>query len=157
MNNEPKLIICSLDGQHYGLPLQAIQEIFLAAAITLIPNSPLELLGVINVHGDILPVVNIRQLLALKQKTPSSSDHFVLIQYSMKKLIFVFDSVLNSITSQDSTSSSLQPLPANNTHYLKGIIKKNHHLVFILDMEKLFSHTDSQIFETLSLQTGEKI
>ena len=55
------ILTFGLDGQMYGLPITAVNQIIELVAITRIPQVPSGVQGVINVHGNIVPVIDLRQ------------------------------------------------------------------------------------------------
>ena len=59
MNTSIQLVAFTLDEQRYALPLYDVERVVHAAGVTLFPKAPEIVLGVVNVQGRIIPVVNI--------------------------------------------------------------------------------------------------
>lgn len=59
------LVLFSLDGQRYGLPLAAIERVLPMVSVSPLPGCPNAVLGAVNVHGDVIPVLDIRRRLGL--------------------------------------------------------------------------------------------
>jgi purine-binding chemotaxis protein CheW len=59
------LVVFSLDGQRYGLPLPAADRVLPMVAVSRLPGCPDVVLGAINLHGEVIPVLDIRRRLGL--------------------------------------------------------------------------------------------
>ena len=61
MNQAPCFVVFRLDEQHYAVPLSVVERIVRMVDITPVPKTPEIVLGVINVQGSVIPVVDIRR------------------------------------------------------------------------------------------------
>lgn len=151
MNDALKLIVFSLNEQCYGLPLHLVTKVLRAVEVTPVPKATNLILGVVNVHGEVMPVMDIRQLLGLNKKAIGLFDRFVVTKIFSQTLIFVVDSVLNMT---DYFANEIAPVDCffpKNSEHVQGILKKDSNLIFILDMEKLLSQGDFQEIEKLTV------
>ena len=78
------LIIFTLDDQRYALPLHAAQRVVHMVAITPLPDAPDVILGVVNFHGQIIPVFNVRCRFRLPERTIALTDQLVFAQCAAK-------------------------------------------------------------------------
>jgi chemotaxis signal transduction protein len=79
---EGQLLVCRTAETYIGFPLQFVQEVQLAAALEPVPDAPKELLGLLNYHGDLVPVVKLDSLLHDETQNEAQivpTDHFVLV------------------------------------------------------------------------------
>ena len=60
MNESGEVVVFTLDGQRFGLHLSAVERVAHAARVTSLPKAPEIVAGVINIHGDVLPIVDVR-------------------------------------------------------------------------------------------------
>ena len=60
MNARRTIVVFLVDGQRYALPLSAVDRAVRAVAVTPLPEMPPQVLGAINVHGRVLPVLSLR-------------------------------------------------------------------------------------------------
>ncbi len=56
------VLVVSVHTQHYALPLEVVDRVTWAVAITAVPDYPDEVLGVVNVQGNVLPVISLRRV-----------------------------------------------------------------------------------------------
>jgi len=150
MDNALKLLVFILDEHYYGIPLPSIIKILPSVEITPIPLSSDYILGVVNVHGDVIPALNIRKLLGLNQKAVSLFDYFVITEIYSKKIIFIVDSVQTITEYFTKELTSVDKFFSIKMDHVEGILKKNENLIFLLNIEKIISENDIQSLEKIS-------
>jgi purine-binding chemotaxis protein CheW len=62
------LIVLELDGRRFALPIHVVNEVLRMVAITPLPESPPWVAGVVNVRGDVIPVIDLRSRLGLQRR-----------------------------------------------------------------------------------------
>ncbi len=72
-----QLVTFTLDGQPYALPLASVQQVVRMVEVVPLPKAPEIVLGVINLHGKIVPVLNLRKRFGLQDGEASLSDHLL--------------------------------------------------------------------------------
>lgn len=87
-----ELFVFYLGEHRVGLPLDRVSRVFQAVEILDLPNAPEVVLGIVNVRGDLVPVVDIRARFGLPRKELDAQDHMVLVQGKTRPLIFLVDS-----------------------------------------------------------------
>ncbi|MEE4639270.1 MAG: chemotaxis protein CheW [Wenzhouxiangella sp.] len=83
-----------LDDQSYGLNVLQIQEILYGGLIEPVPGSPPHVLGVINLRGSIVTVVDTRMRLGLESREPGASEWIVVLDVLGETLGLMVDEVL---------------------------------------------------------------
>jgi purine-binding chemotaxis protein CheW len=149
MDNFFKFISFTLDKQHYGLPISIVNKVLPIAEITSLPKYPPFILGVINIHGNILPVIDIRYLLGLPQKEVNLLDRLIIINMASQNFMLIIDSVTAISKCLRSDIIPADQAAGHQKEPISGILKQNKNLIFILDIEKLLSQNDLQIIEGL--------
>jgi purine-binding chemotaxis protein CheW len=156
MNNIPKLLVYSLDDQQYGIFLDSITQVIHAVEVTIIPKASQLIEGIVNVHGDLLPVINLRQYLGLANKPLALSDRFLVINISSVHLIVVVDAVIDIIDYVAGEEVSTDTMGIENPGYLQGVLKKENNLIFIIDVLKIFSKSDFQTIEEMMKKRSQQ-
>ncbi|MBI4530070.1 MAG: chemotaxis protein CheW, partial [Candidatus Latescibacteria bacterium] len=80
MKESHQLVVFTLDEQRYALHLSAVERVVCSVEVTPLPKAPEVVLGVINVQGQVLPVVNIRKRFQLPERGITLTDHFIVAQ-----------------------------------------------------------------------------
>jgi purine-binding chemotaxis protein CheW len=149
MDGQLKLVVFNLEEQRYGFPLQLVTTVEQAVEITVVPDSPYACLGVVNVRGTILTVVDTRLLLGLPTKTLELSDCFIVANNHSASCIFLVDSVLNITETSAHEILPINYLSDEKTDYLAGYLKKDSSSVFVLNVD--------EIMNRLSLSAGASL
>lgn len=140
--NKKKLFVFNLDNQLFAIDMHRIERIIRAVEIKQV-TADLDLItGVINVHGKIVPVINIRKKFNLQNKEISIEDTIVILKVLNWTLALVIDSVYQTMEMNDNEiiySKDISP----HLQKVEGIIKIKGDIVVLHDLEKLFSLEES--------------
>jgi purine-binding chemotaxis protein CheW len=93
MNGTGAILVFRLDGNRYGLSIGHVERIVHAVAVTPVPESPQSWLGIINVQGRVVPVVNLRQMLGLPEKEIDPGDNIIIAGSENRSAAIVVDGV----------------------------------------------------------------
>ena len=77
---EKKYVIFKLEEEFYGLPISNVLSIERVSKITRIPNSPKYVLGLINLRGDVIPVIDLNIKLGFKSTKVNNSSRIIVIK-----------------------------------------------------------------------------
>ena len=133
-----RLVVFTLDEKRYALRLEAVERIVHIAEITPLPKAPEIVLGVVNVRGRVLPVVNIRRRFRLPEREDDPRDQFILALTSRRSLAVVVDAVVGVVERAEKEIIPAESI-VSNTEYVDGIVILADGLVLIHDLEKFLS------------------
>lgn len=88
-------LLFTLDGAHYGLAAEVVQEMFLLPALISVPESGPEVAGVLNLRGQLLPIINLRACLGYPQQANALSQAVIVVQCGGRQLGLVVDQIQN--------------------------------------------------------------
>ncbi len=131
------LVVFTLDGQ-YALHLRNVERVVRAAEVTPLPRSPNIVLGVINAHGSILPVVNVRRRFRLMERAMEPTDCLILAKTSVRRVALLVDVVTGVI---ERAPEEVVPAAAivPRTEYIEGITKLDENILLIHDLDSFLS------------------
>ncbi len=135
MPNCNQLVVFRLDDQRFALNLAAVERIVRAAEVTALPKAPEIVLGVINVEGRILPVLNIRRRAGLPDRKPSPTDQFLLARTTERIVVLAIDEaqgVMECPTAAITVPRTIVP----GLEQIHGVIKIEGGLALIYDLEQ---------------------
>jgi purine-binding chemotaxis protein CheW len=138
----------NLAGEEYGVDILAVREIRGWSRVTRIPQTPEHLLGVLNLRGAIVPIMDLRLRFGLERE--SYGDNTVVIIVALGERLFgiVVDAVSDVI---DIDPASVKPVPdmgaVVDTRYLKGLATHVERMVMLLDVEKLMRPEDVETLD----------
>jgi len=126
-----------LASEHYGIELTYIREILVLSEFTPLPGTPPFVLGLTNVRGQILSVINIKKLFDLPEKGLTDLNKVIVVRTRQMELGILADSVVGVRTiAAHEFQTSLPTLTGIRAEYLKGITKDP---LVILDMDRILS------------------
>jgi purine-binding chemotaxis protein CheW len=102
------LLAFTLEGHEYALPVDAVAGVYRAAAVNPLPDQPPALLGVLNLHGEIVPVVSARVRLGLPARALSPHDSMIAVTAAGQRLVLVVDELGGVLAV---SPAALQPAP----------------------------------------------
>lgn len=130
-----RVLVFRLDEQRYALPLATVERVIRAVEVTFLPNAPSVVMGVIDVAGRVLPVLNIRRRFRLPEREISPADQFVIAHTLRRPLALVIDEAQGMIECRESAViDSTQIAPGLGR--VQGVMKLEDGLVLIHDLEK---------------------
>ena len=131
-------VIFRLDDQFYAISVSAVKHIIRSVQLTYLNDAPELLQGLMNMSGEIIPVINIRKQLRLPLKEMLISDRIVIAKTSVLSVAFVADEIIGVMTlSVDNFSQSDAIFPGME-NFIKGISKFNNLTILIYDINTLF-------------------
>jgi len=138
MSESVPLVIFRVEDQRYGLPLSMVERIVRAAEVTPLPKAPAIVIGVLDVEGRVLPVLNIRQRLGMPECKISPAHQFVIARTSKRGVVFVIDEALG-VVALPSTGivGAAQIVPG--LEHIRGVVQLPDGLVLIHDLERFLS------------------
>ena len=138
MNADVQLLAFRLDGQRYGLPLAGVGRVVRIAEITPLPKAPEIVLGVINVQGRVIAVVDVRRRFGLPRREPTLSDSLIIARTPARAVALVADSVAGVV---ECTVGETVPAQAivPGMDYVEGIAKLDDGMVLIHDLARFLS------------------
>lgn len=134
-------IVFILDDQRYALHLSRVDRVVARVHITPLPGAPDIVLGVVNLQGRIIPVINLRQRFNLPQREAALTDRLIFahMAHRERRLVALAADAVTEVI--ECSGESLIP-PDDilaELKYLEGIIKLKDGLILIHNLDKFLS------------------
>lgn len=91
--NNQTLLCFSLAEHRFAIPIERVEKVMWAVAVTIIPDSTALVHGMIDFHGEVIPVVSLRIRFGLQAKPINENDRFIICTFRTKKIAIVVDQV----------------------------------------------------------------
>lgn len=133
-----QMVVFTLDELNYALPLNLVIRVIHAVEIRKLPKAPEIICGIINVAGQIIPVVDVRKRFGLPVREMIPDDELIIADTGTRTVALLIDHV-NGVR-QISPGQQIQTketLPYAG--YIKGVIKLEEELILIYDLEQFLS------------------
>ena len=148
-----RLVLLTVDGQTYALHLEAVDRILRMVEVTRLPEAPDVVEGVVNIRGEVVPVVSIRRRLGLARRAVGLSDSLVVARARTRRLAIIAESVLGVVERPADAVVSTGDIVARGIQHIEGVLKTSDGLVLIHDLDRFFSPQEEQSLD-LALQRG---
>ena len=136
-----------LAGEEYAVGILQVKEIITYGTLTKVPHTPPSIRGVINLRGNVVPVVDLGLKFGLTQSPVTDRTCIVIVEANINDSCTVMGVVADSVSQVISmTDDNILPAPAFGTRVridvLRGMGKAGDKFVLILDIDKVLSADD---------------
>ena len=133
-----KYVTFFLGEEEYGLPISQVQEINRVSDITRVPNSPDHVLGVTNLRGKIIPVIELKSRMNLGITQTSKENRVVVVDHGTRLLGFMVDRVSKVVTIPTSQIEEAPEELIVEDNLVEGVAKlEESRLVILLNPERI--------------------
>lgn len=148
-NTVQEFLTFSLGDENYAIDILTVKEIRGYESVTKIANAPPFIKGVINLRGDIVPIVDLRIKFNVGQVTYDEFTIVIVLHIRNRIVGIVVDGVSDVVSLN---KEQLRPPPdfgvAFNSRYLLGLASVNEQMVILVDINELISSEELGLFDT---------
>lgn len=142
--SENKYLTFKISDEDYGIPINDVTEIIEIQKITDVPDMPEYVMGVINLRGRVIPVIDLRLRFRLPKRDYDDRTCIVIVNINNTAIGFIVDRVLEVV---DITADNIDPAPDFKTasgkdKYISGIGKVGNDVKILLDAKKIIQQED---------------
>lgn len=138
MQSEDRLVVFSLDGQRYALALAAVERVVRAVEVTRLPAAPDIVLGIINMQGRVIPLINVRRRFRLTEREMALTDQIVIAHTARRPVALVVDAVSGVLEHPEREAVAARDI-LPDADYVEGVVKLEDGLILIHDLDRFLS------------------
>ena len=143
-----QLVTFHVGDEEFGVDILAVREINRMMEITRVPHAPEFVEGVINLRGQVIPVVDLRTRFQLDAVEHDKNTRIVVVELSEKVVGFLVDSVSEVLRNPRELIEPPPPIVGSiDSEYIQGVIKLDDRLLILLDLQKLLSGGEARELE----------
>ncbi|MDY0250606.1 MAG: chemotaxis protein CheW [Pseudomonas sp.] len=132
-----------LDNETYGVNVMQVQEVLRYTEIAPVPGAPSYVLGIINLRGNVVTVIDTRQRFGLAPAEVGDNTRVVIIEVDKQVIGILVDSVAEVVYLRQ---SEIETAPnVGNTDaakFIQGVCNKNGELLILVELEKMMSEEE---------------
>ena len=153
--NMNQFLTFKLGKESFAIEILKVREVLDYSEPTHVPRSPDFLVGVINLRGNVVPVVDMRVILGMQKNEISIESCIIIIEIALFDETVLVGALADSVQEVvEIMESTIDPPPKIGTklrtEFLKGIGKVNSGFVMILNMDRVLSIEELDVVERLS-------
>jgi len=130
-------VVFRLNGERLALPLEEVELALRMVSVTPVPDAPPWVIGVIDLHGRVIPVTDLRERLGHPAKEPHLNDRLLVMSLAERTFALVVDEV-TEVLELPGSEVGILPDPLGDSRYLKAVVRREDGLILILDSASLF-------------------
>jgi purine-binding chemotaxis protein CheW len=153
MSQPREVLLFLLEGQRYALPMEDVRELVRAVRLTPLPRAPGVVEGLLNLRGELLPVLDMRRRFRLPARPLSSSDHFVVAQAGPRRVALRVDRA-ESLLALETGQLDESPRELPGVGYVAGALKLPDGLVLLHDLRTFLSEAEALELEEALAKEG---
>ncbi|MFN8578416.1 MAG: chemotaxis protein CheW [Candidatus Sericytochromatia bacterium] len=143
-SEEMQVVVFKLGTDEYCVPVSQAREIQIYSTPTRIPNTPSFVEGIINLRGQIIPILDLKKRFGAGATDVNSATKIIIIDMDGELLGILVDSVSEVLKIQQ---SRFEPTPnavksSINTNYISAIGKLNDRLLILVDLAKVLNEDE---------------
>jgi purine-binding chemotaxis protein CheW len=132
-----------LDNESYGINVMQVQEVLRYSEIAPVPGAPSYVLGIINLRGNVVTVIDTRQRFGLDSAEITDNSRIVIIEADKQVVGILVDSVAEVVYLRQSEIETA-PNVGNeeSAKFIQGVCNKNGELLILVELEKMMSEDE---------------
>jgi purine-binding chemotaxis protein CheW len=148
--NTDRFLTLFIDEEQYGLDIDIVKEIIAMMNTTPVPKTPEYIQGVMNLRGNIIPVVNLRKKFGMENKESNDRTAIVIVSIEGTSIGFIVDRVEEVMAVEKSQFSKPPNFDTKiDSEFISKMVRTESGVVMILDLKKVFDKDELSFFESL--------
>ncbi|MFT6430971.1 MAG: purine-binding chemotaxis protein CheW [Halopseudomonas sp.] len=132
-----------LDNESYGINVMQVQEVLRHTEIAPVPGAPSYVLGIINLRGNVVTVIDTRQRFGLTPAPITDNTRIVIIEADKQVVGILVDSVAEVVYLRQSEIETAPNVGTDESaKFIQGVCNKNNELLILVDLEKMMSEDE---------------
>ena len=134
-----------LENEKYGVQVMQVQEVLRISDIAPVPGAPEYVMGIINLRGNVVTVIDTRRRFGLMDAEPDDATRIVIVEAENQVVGILVDSVAEVV---DLRASEIETAPNvgndESSKYIQGVCSRENELLILVDVNKLLSDEEWQ-------------
>ena len=149
LSNSIQLVVFRLQEELFAAPIRQVVEIIKPQKVTRMPRAPHYVNGILNLRGQVFPVVNMHKRLSLPESETSSKTRIMVSEVNEAPMGLVVDAVEEVLrVPEDNIDEAPDLMEETTGRYISGVVRDEERMILMLDLEKLFAPEEVELSES---------
>ncbi|MBI5142102.1 MAG: chemotaxis protein CheW [Nitrospirae bacterium] len=149
-----------LGDEVFAMDIDSVREVLEFTSVTRVPRVPEYMRGVINLRGNVVPVLDLRLKLGMTKTENSVNTCVIITEVTVEGELVVLGALADSVREvMDIEAASIEAVPKIgtklNTAFLKGMGKRGNEFVMILDLDRVFNADEAALVRDMGFAEAE--
>ena len=133
----------TLENEIYGINVMQVQEVLREVEVAPVPGAPHYVLGIINLRGNVVSVIDARTRFGLPTKESDDMTRIIVIEVQQQIIGILVDSVAEVVDiNRDEVDSAPNVGNSESAKYIDGVVSRGDMLLILVDLNKLLSESE---------------
>lgn len=131
-----------VDNELYGIDVMQVKEVLRYSEITPVPGADVSVMGIINLRGNVVTVIDTRQMFRMPRAQPDDETRIIVVEFNESEVIgLVVDSVDEVLNLPQNEVERAPSASGDETskRFVQGVCYHNGLLIILLDLSKMLS------------------
>ncbi|MZP30309.1 chemotaxis protein CheW [Heliobacterium undosum] len=135
-----QIVTFSLGTEAYGIPIEQVQEIIRPSPVTFIPYAPPHVLGLINLRGNVIPVIDLRRRLTLDPQGDGKYNRIIVVHLD-EIVVGLWVDAVSAVTAvrEEMLADNPEGLSVGE-QFIDKVVKTEERLIALLNIPALIQH-----------------
>jgi purine-binding chemotaxis protein CheW len=148
MKSSNRYICFSLGAENFAIPLLAVREVIGVPQVTPVPQTPSYFLGIMNLRGLVISVMDLRLKMSIKPKG-GTEETVMILDLGKYNLGVLVDQITEVVEVDEKTLAQKPQVESSKiVDAIKGVFRKDEKLILVLDIAKALSIEDQAALKT---------
>ncbi len=142
--SQSQYLTFALDGEAFATEISRVREVLEYAQITPVPRAPEYMLGVINLRGNVVPIVDLRLQFLMQAKEPDIDTCIIIVEINIEGTQTIVGVLADSVQEViDLKPEQMEAVPSLGTpvqcEFIEAMGKLEDRFIIVLDMQRVFA------------------
>lgn len=128
-----------LEDEFYGINVMQVQEVLRLTEIAPVPGAPPYVLGIINLRGSVVTVIDTRARFGLVTKEADESSRIIIVEVTGHVIGMLVDSVAEVVYLRQSDIDIAPNISDDSSRFIQGVCNREKYLLILVDVNKLLN------------------
>lgn len=153
ITEEIKIIVFKLKDEEYGVDVKQVKSIERMEKITRVPNTPPYVMGVINLRGIVIPIIDLRNRFGFEQDDYNEHTRIIIVKVEDIEVGLIVDAANDVL---DIPTNLIEPAPkvvgGVESVYIYGVAKISDRLLILLNLDKVLNPNEIEELEKFGVE-----
>ncbi len=142
-DGETQLVVFNMENEEFACNINDVREVLKMIKVTPLPRSLDFVEGVINLRGEVIPVIDLRKRFGLDEAERTQENRIIIVEVEDRMVGLTVDSVTEVIRlANKHIQEAPQQVTDKRAKLIKGVGKVNERMLIILDLEQILTSTE---------------
>lgn len=151
-----------LSEEVFALDISRVREVLEFSRVTKVPQTPDMMIGVINLRGSVVPVIDLRLKFEMGKSERTVNTCIIIIEITVDDEVTMIGALVDSVKEvMDLDSGNIEPPPKIGTQlkteFIKGMGKQDDQFIIILDIERVFTEDELSMAQAIADESTETL